>query len=359
MPLYEVGATQITPLPAITFAAAGVKERADLQRLLREQVEIISPDTLVVAEEFGDWEDSRRRIDLLGIDRDANLVVIELKRTEDGGHMELQALRYAAMISTMTFQQVVETFSEYLRRLGKADDPRSTILNHLGWDEPDEARFAQEVRIVLASADFSRELTTAVMWLNERDLDIRCVRLSPYQHGDHVVLDVQQVIPLPEADDYRVKLREKLQRERDARVATSGKDLTRFTVTTAQGVYNQLPKRRAILQVIRGLIAACVSASEIQKVLQAHHPYRLAVLRGVPGNLDAEGFLTAVAADGQASGRAFKPDRYFCGDDLIRSNGYTYALTNQWGAGTVAAVESLLAAFPNHGVSCEPEQAAE
>jgi RecB family endonuclease NucS len=44
----------------------------------------------LVAAEFGDWEDSRRRIDLLAIDKAANLVVIELKRTEDGGHMELE-----------------------------------------------------------------------------------------------------------------------------------------------------------------------------------------------------------------------------------------------------------------------------
>jgi hypothetical protein len=27
-----------------------------------------APDVLVIAEEFGDWEDSRRRIDLLAID---------------------------------------------------------------------------------------------------------------------------------------------------------------------------------------------------------------------------------------------------------------------------------------------------
>ena len=59
---------------------------------------------LIVSEEFGGWEDSRRRIDLLGLDRQANLVVIELKRSENGGHMELQALRYAAMISKMTFE---------------------------------------------------------------------------------------------------------------------------------------------------------------------------------------------------------------------------------------------------------------
>lgn len=36
---------------------------------------------MVIAEEFGEWEDSKRRIDLLGLDREANLVVIELKRT--------------------------------------------------------------------------------------------------------------------------------------------------------------------------------------------------------------------------------------------------------------------------------------
>jgi len=90
MTLYEIMPDRIAPLSQTTFAGAGVRERADLQRLLREQVEIVSSDTLVVAEEFGEWEDSRRRIDLLGLDRHANLVVIELKRTEDGGHMELQ-----------------------------------------------------------------------------------------------------------------------------------------------------------------------------------------------------------------------------------------------------------------------------
>jgi RecB family endonuclease NucS len=92
MALYELSATSIKPLEQTTFAADGVFERRDLQRLLRDAIEVISPDTLVIDEEFGDWEDSARRIDLLGVDRAANLVVIELKRTDDGGHMELQAL---------------------------------------------------------------------------------------------------------------------------------------------------------------------------------------------------------------------------------------------------------------------------
>ena len=81
MPIYEITTDQLRKLEATSFGAAGMRERADLQRLLRSQIEIISPDTLIIAEEFGEWEDSRRRIDLLGIDKNANLIVFELKRT--------------------------------------------------------------------------------------------------------------------------------------------------------------------------------------------------------------------------------------------------------------------------------------
>ena len=182
MPIYEFARGAINRLTETTFNLAGVHERRDLQRLLREHVDVIAPGTLVISEEFGDWEESRRRIDLLGLDKAANLVVIEPKRTEEGGRMELQAIRYAAMVSTMTFDQAANIFEQYLKQLRKSDvDARSTILEFLGWDEANDGEFAQDVRIVLASAEFSRELTSSVLWLNGYDIDVRCVssRLRP------------------------------------------------------------------------------------------------------------------------------------------------------------------------------------
>ena len=98
MALYEFTKESMVEIPSTTYASLGLKERDDVQRVLREHIDAISPDTLILAEEFGQWEDSKRRIDLLGLDRDGCLVVIEIKRTDDGGHMELQALRYAAMV---------------------------------------------------------------------------------------------------------------------------------------------------------------------------------------------------------------------------------------------------------------------
>lgn len=204
MPIYEFASEEIRPLLKTTFSQMQLQERRDLQRLLRANISVVAPDTLVIAEEFGDWDESRRRIDLLGIDRNANLVVIELKRTEDGGHMELQAIRYAAMVSTMTFDQAADVFGRYLTQIGTSDtDARAKLLDFLGWDEPDDDAFAQDVRIVLASAEFARELTTAVLWLIDRGIDIRCVRLQPYDQDGRVFVDVQQIIPLPEMAEYQ------------------------------------------------------------------------------------------------------------------------------------------------------------
>lgn len=213
MALHVIENNDIRSLKPVIFEKVNLRERGDLQRLLRDRIDIITEDGMVLAEEFGTWEDSGRRIDLLVLDKEANLVVVELKRTDNGGHMELQAIRYAAMVSTMTFAQAVEAHEEYLRQRGSSVNAKEAILQFLGWEEETERRFAEAIRIVLVSADFSKEITTTALWLNEQGLDIRCVRLKPYEMNSRVVLDVQQLIPLPEVQDYIIQVGNKRRTE--------------------------------------------------------------------------------------------------------------------------------------------------
>lgn len=205
MSLYRVTTDKLESVSRTTFAAENLLERKDLQRLLRRDITPIGDDLMVIAEEYGDWEDSSRRIDLLCLSKERRLVVVEIKRTEDGGHMELQAIRYAAMVSSMTLDQVINTYTRTCR--GEEDAARKEVLNFLQLTSTDEAELSGEVRIVLASADFSTEITTSVLWLNKQGLDITCIRLLPYRSGNEILIDATQIIPLPEAADYEVKLR--------------------------------------------------------------------------------------------------------------------------------------------------------
>jgi len=94
--------------------------------------------------------------------------------------------------------------------------------------------------LFLSSAEFSQELTSSVLWLADHGIDIRCVRLKPYSLDGRLLVDVQQIIPLPEAEEYQVQFREKSQKERQARASNA--DFTRFDVQIGDEVSRQCGK---------------------------------------------------------------------------------------------------------------------
>ena len=346
MSLFRIDDGKIVKIASTTFEDNGMRERKDLQNMLKSQIDVIADDVLIVAEEFGEWEDSHRRIDLLGLDKEANLVVVELKRTEDGGHMELQALRYAAMISSLTFSRTIEIYEDYLGDHDKDNDAQQELLRFLDWDEVDEDLFGQHVKIVLVAADFSKELCTTVMWLNDSGLDIQCVRIAPYIHDGEMLLDVQTVIPLPEVADYQVRIREK-KMAKEAKSSSS--DYTKYNLTVAGQTYEGLNKRRTMLRVVTGVIRSGKSPEAIRDVVPVK---KSNLLEKLDGELSSVQFVEQLTAQKGAQ----RASRYFTRDDeLFCVTGKTYALTNQWGGDNFKmTIESLQSEFPECEIKCEP-----
>jgi hypothetical protein len=342
--LYELTKIAINALDQTTFAMQDINERFDLQRLLRQNIEVIASDTLVIAEEFCEWDESKRRVDLLGVDRDANLVVIELKRTEDGGHMELQAIRYAAMVSAMSFSKAVEAYSRYLERHELKDDAETALLQFLNWDAANEETFGQDVRIVLVSAEFSKEITTSVLWLNEHAVDIRCVRLRPYALENRVLLDVQQVIPLPEADSYTVQLKKKAEENRQAKRFEF--DFSKYDLMVDGTRLPQLTKRRLVLEVVKAAIAKGLPPEQIGAMVPPNKWI------SVDGEVAADEFQEKASRMQAKLGGKYNLRRYFCEDgELFHITGRTYALSNQWSVNTISIVDELIAKLPPGSLS--------
>ena len=344
MPLFEMKPGELVAVPSSTFAHEKILERADLQRLLRARIDAIADDVLIVAEEFGAFADARRRIDLLGVDREGRLVVFELKRTPDGGHLELQALRYAAMISTMTFDDLVGHYEIYLATVEPeaADEAQARLANWL--DDGDSTVISRHVRIVLVSAGFDREITTTVLWLTDLyGLDIRCVRLTPYRVGDQLLLDVQQVIPLPEASELTIQLQRKATQERAIR-ATDGRDWTQYVITGPEGESEPLRKRQAVLAMVTTLRAAGVPATQIATAIP---PSRFLSVNGTLDGAELEQAFTLSYPKGDAG-------RYFM-EDPIHDEGRTWLVTKMWGRNTEPVLERLTKLAPQQsGIGYEP-----
>ena len=339
MGLFDMSDGTLHLIEPTTFAAERVLERADLQAAIKNNIGLLGDDLLVVAEEFGDFSEAHRRIDLLCIDHEARPVVVELKRTTDGGHMELQALRYAAMISAMTFEELLATFERYLSRQGEdASDARGRLAAWLEDVDGEDAVIRRDVRIILASADFGKEIMTTSLWLNDIfGTDIRCVRMTPYRIENRLLLNVEQVIPLPEAEELTIRLR---RREVATRaISTSSQDWTPYVITTPDGVTEPLRKRRAILAVAHAVHAAGASAASIREVLGSR-------FLGVEGRLEGDSLEEAFVAVYPKATRL----RWFF-DDPIFEDERTWVVSNQWGRNTEPALEGLVRLLPDAGIS--------
>jgi hypothetical protein len=232
-----------------SFLSLNVWERRDIQEWVRKYPEILGEDLLIVSMEFDRFEGSRDRLDLLALDRSGNLVVVELKRDSFAGYADLQSIRYAAMISTMTIEQLLPYFAAYHKstfgETASDEELRANLSEFVNLDE-ELKELPSRPRVILCSEDFSQEITTTVLWLRGFDLDISCVRITPHRLDNKIVLVPEKIIPLRESEQYIIEVQKK---EEERQEATKGK--TAYTLEELQAKADQSGTGegfRAILQ---------------------------------------------------------------------------------------------------------------
>jgi hypothetical protein len=154
-----------------------------------------------------------------------------------------------------------------------------------------------------------------------------------------LLLNVEQVVPLPEAEDFTIRLR---RREAATRGATfASRDYTRYVVIGPDGSSPSLNKRQTVLQMVRTVHRAGATPAMIEEAL----PGRFIA---VEGTFDGEALEEAfVVANPNANLR-----RWFI-DSPIHESEQTWVVSNQWGTNTEAALTSLLDLVPNAGISYE------
>jgi len=78
---------------------------------------------LILTSEYDQFDKTNERLNLLAIDKNGDLVVIELKRDDGGKYVDLQSLKYAAYCSTLDLDDVSEIYSHYLSSNGQTVNP--------------------------------------------------------------------------------------------------------------------------------------------------------------------------------------------------------------------------------------------
>ena len=192
-----------------------LQERAHLQEWLVQSPEALGEDLLIIQKEFDGFEDTRERLDLLALDKEGRLVVIENKLDDSGRDVVWQALKYVAYCSSLTRSQIVDIHQKYLDRWFEGRNASENLCEFLDVEDLDETvlNAGSEQRVILVAANFRKEVTATVLWLIGHGIRAQCFRVLPYSLGDELLIDLQQIIPTPEAADYMIGMAAKQSEE--------------------------------------------------------------------------------------------------------------------------------------------------
>ena len=106
----------------IDFADFNFKERYDIQEWVESSPGILGEELLIIAKEFSRFDNTRERPDLIALDKQGNIVVIELKRDDSGIGVEWQAIKYASFLSHFKVSEIVDVYINYIEHYQKEDN---------------------------------------------------------------------------------------------------------------------------------------------------------------------------------------------------------------------------------------------
>jgi hypothetical protein len=206
--VFTVNGATATAAKPIGLAQAGLRERQHLQEWVIAHPEVLGASIKIVAFEFGSWtghtgEKERDRLDVLALDGDGHLIVVELKRDKAPDTVEMQALKYAALVSRFTRDDLDRVHARYRTQTsGQEITARDAAAELDAWAEITEESLRLP-KIVLMATDFPQTVTATVVFLHQQlGLDIKLLVFQAYQTPNDVLVTVSQHYPPPGIEEF-------------------------------------------------------------------------------------------------------------------------------------------------------------
>ena len=243
---------KLIKLSPTQFSTLKLRERYDIEEWIEKTPEILDEELLIIYKEL--ILPSGIRLDLLAIDKKANLVIIELKRDDSGTDVEWQAIKYTSYCSNFLQEDIFKYYAKYLQ--SDEDEAQLKIEEFI---EEEIASLNEKQRMILVSKEFHSDVISAVLWLRDYEIDIECVRLKLYlDQNNQLFITPDLIIPLPEAKDY-IQKKESKQKEAKRSIKSSfslersnlpDNELEKRLINTLQRESDLTPRVIAFLEII-------------------------------------------------------------------------------------------------------------
>lgn len=116
---------------------------------------------------------------------------------------------------TIVTLDIIEIYQDYLNKNNSNDNPIEQIANHLDLDSSNEDKINEILnnsqKFIIAGKEIDKRILSVCAWLYENGINCKCITIKPFknENDDNIYIDVNQIIPPYQIDDYYVNKKER------------------------------------------------------------------------------------------------------------------------------------------------------
>lgn len=220
--LVSIGPDGSAALDPIEFA--GRLTEQELEDQLVANPNLLGEELLVLGRQLIDFAEDNKRLDMLAVDSEGEIVLIELKVSNDFAFTDLQALAYAGAYADRPPVHFAETLVRSASSAGgdsiranagleggaNVDAAKVAISGFLDLSDFEEWKPSKQIRIKLVAPGFPRRVLSNVKWLGDvHGLAIEAIRAQLFTAGDRLQIYFERLLPLPGSEDFDLSIRQR------------------------------------------------------------------------------------------------------------------------------------------------------
>lgn len=158
--------------------AASLADEKELELLLRDNIEILNKDWLVISNQVK--TKAGKLIDILCMDHDGDMVVVELKKDLTPREVTAQVIDYAASVSKMSVEEIAQIYLTFNNKNETLNDAFQKKFKA----ELDEGSVNQKVKMVIVAAKMDDGTERIIRFLRDTyQVDINILFFNVFQCG--------------------------------------------------------------------------------------------------------------------------------------------------------------------------------
>jgi hypothetical protein len=200
---------------------------------------LVGEPLLVLGHQLAEFAEDRDRLDILALDRSGEIVLVELKVSDDFRVTDLQALAYAGAYAKRSRHDLARTLQRHLQRRADAEahpapsapdgangassgapaitfeTAAAQIAAFIEVDDFEEWQPSQHVRIKLVAPSFPRRVLQTVKWLGDvYSVRLEAITVRLFETATNTFsIAFERLLPLPADEDFDMTIRERENRQ--------------------------------------------------------------------------------------------------------------------------------------------------